>query len=86
MDKEDYLKIINPEVPKGTRWQLEYARMFDRITDNSKVLRYTGMKQENLKPLYDALKLTIEALPEGFEFAESDVSRRMDAYLEEKGL
>ena len=86
VDKEDYLKILNPEVPKGTRWQLEYARMFDRITDNSKVLRYTGMKQEKLMPLYDALKLTIEALPEGFEFAESDISRRMDAYLEEKGL
>ena len=86
VDKEDYLKILNPEMPKGTRWQLEYARMFDRITDNSKVLRYTGMKQEELIPLRDALKMMIEAVPEDFEFAETELGQRMDAYLAEKGL
>ncbi len=70
----------------GTRWQLEYARMFDRITDNSKVLESTGMKQEELTSLYDALKLMIEAVSEGYVFPETDISRRMDAYLEENGL
>ena len=86
VDKEDYLRILNPDMGLGTRWQLEYARMFDRITDNSKVLKATGMKQENLTSLYDALKMMIEAVPEGYEFPETDVGRRMDAYLEQHGL
>ena len=67
----------------GVRWQLEYARMFNRITDNSKVLKATGMKQEELTPLYDALKMMVEAVPEGYVFPETDISRRMDEYLEE---
>lgn len=86
VDKEDYLKIIDPEVGKDTRWQLEYARLFDRITDNSKVLEITGMKQENIKSIYDALKEMIEAIPEDYEFVENDIDKRMDAYLEERGL
>lgn len=86
VDKEDYLKILDPNMGNGTRWQLEYARMFDRITDNSKVLKITGMKQENLASLYDALKMVINAIPEGYQFPETDLGRRMDAYLEEKGL
>jgi nucleoside-diphosphate-sugar epimerase len=83
VDKEDYLKILSPEMNLGVRWQLEYARMFNRITDNSKVLKYTGMKQEELTPLYDALKMMVEAVPEGYVLPETDISRRMDEYLEE---
>jgi len=59
VDKEDYLKILDPEVSNGTRWQLEYARLFDRITDNAKVLAATGLKQDDLIPLYDGLKLEV---------------------------
>lgn len=44
------------------------------------------MKQEELTLLYDALKMTIEDVPEGYEFPETDVSKRMDAYLEGHGL
>ena len=83
VDKEDYLKILSPEMNLGTRWQLEYARMFNRITDNSKVLKYTGMKQEELTPLRVALENMVNAVPEGYVFPETDVSRRMDEYLEE---
>ena len=86
VDKEDYLKILNPEVPNATRWQLEYARLFHRVTDNSKMLAATGLKQEAFMPLYDALKMMIEAVPEGYEFPETEISIRMDKYLEEHGL
>ncbi len=86
VDKEDYLKILSPEMNLTVRWQLEYARLFDRITDNSKVLKLTRMKQEELMTLYDALKMVVEAVPEGYEFPETDVSRRMDEYLAEKGI
>ena len=87
VDKEDYLEIINL-VPGtiGGRWQLEYARLFRRITDNSKMLAVTGLKQSDFMPLYDALKMMIDAVPEGYEFPETEVGARMDAYLEEHGL
>lgn len=88
VDKEDYLKLISPNgvVSNATRWQLEYARLFRRITDNSKMLAVTGLKQEEFMPLYDALKMMIEAVPQGYEFPDTEVGARMDQYLEEHGL
>jgi hypothetical protein len=59
--------------------------MFNRITDNRKVLEFTGMKQEELMPLYDSLKLMVEAVPEDFVFPETDISIRMDEYLNDNG-
>ncbi len=88
VDKEDYLKIKSkpPVVLDGVRWQLEYARLFRRITDNSKMLAVTGLKQEEFMSLYDALKMMIEAIPEGYVFPDNKVDERMDKYLEEHGL
>ena len=86
VDKEDYLRIINPEVPTRVRWQLEYARMFHRITDNSKVLKATGMKQEELTTMYDALKAMIEVIPEGYEYPDNEIDERMDEYIKENNL
>lgn len=88
VDKEDYLKIKSepPTISNSVRWQLEYARLFHRITDNSKVLAVTGLKQEQFMPLYDALKMMIDAVPEGYEFPDNAVDVRMDAYLEAHNL
>lgn len=86
VDKEDYLKIKSPSGSKTVRWQLEYARLFRRITDNSKVLAATGLKQEDCMPLFDALKMMIDAIPEGYVFPDNKADARMDAYLEENGL
>ena len=86
VDKEDYLKLLDPAMALPKRWQLEYARLFHRITDNSKMLSATGLKQSDFMPLYDALKMMIDAVPEGYEFPETDTGCRMDAYLEEHGL
>ena len=88
VDKEDYLRILQPEIEThpGARWQLEVARMFDRITDNRKILDLTGLKQENMKPMRQALKEMFDALPPDLAFPEDDISRRMDAYLAERGL
>ncbi len=38
------------------RRQLEYARHFHRITDNSKALALTGSEQKDMMPLYEGLK------------------------------
>lgn len=60
VDKEDYLKIITwrPHF-HGTRWQLEYDRLFPRIIDNTKVLKAAGLRQSELMKLYDGLKYEI---------------------------
>ena len=86
VDKEDYLKIKDPEVKTATRWQLEYARLFHRVTDNSKMLAATGLKQEDFMTLYDALKMMIDAVPAGYEWPDTPTDERMDAYLEEYDL
>ncbi|MBQ7566604.1 MAG: NAD-dependent epimerase/dehydratase family protein [Oscillospiraceae bacterium] len=86
VDKEDYLRVKSPNGSIKARWQLEYARMFRRITDNSKVLALTGLRQEDCMPLFDALKMMIDDIPEGYVFPDNKIDARMDAYLEEKGL
>ena len=83
VDKEDYIKMIAPEYSIGARWQLEVDRLFNRIMDNSKVLAATGMKQEDLKPLYDGLNYEINRCPRTTAFCTNEwisaVWERMDA-------
>ena len=86
VDKEDYLAILNPEKPTWMRWQLEYARLFHRITDNSKILALTGLKQEDMISMYDGLKLEIGNIPKNYVPSDTDIGLRMDAYLKEHNL
>ncbi len=86
VDKEDYLKIKSPEMKKSVRWQLEYARLFRRITDNSKVLALTGLKQEEMMPMYDGLKLEIANTPKEYVPIDTEVGLRMDEYLKEHNM
>lgn len=86
VDKEDYLKILSPEGNINVRWQLEYARLFRRITDNSKVLSLTGLKQEELISMHDGLKLEIGNIPQDYVPADTEVGIRMDEYLKQHNL
>lgn len=86
IDKEDYLRILNPAVPLGVRWQLEYARLFRRITDNSKILALIGMRQEELLSMYDGLKLEISNIPKDYVPEDNETGLRMDEYIKEHGL
>ena len=86
VDKEDYLRILNPEMALGTRWQLEYARLFRRITDNSKVLALTGLRQEDMTSMYDGLRLEIANTPRDYVLRETEIGARMDEYLKEHNL
>ena len=79
VDKEDYLKILNPDPYRlSFRWQLEYARLFERQVDNSKVLAATGMKQSEMMPLYEGLKREISRTPKDYPWRNN---QRMDDYL-----
>ena len=86
VDKEDYLAILSPEGKKNVRWQLEYARLFHRITDNSKVLALTGLKQEDMMPMYDGLKLEIENIPADYVPVDTEKGLRMDEYIKKNNL
>ena len=86
VDKEDYLKILSPEGRINVRWQLEYARLFRRITDNSKVLTLTGLKQEDMMPMYDGLKLEIGNIPKDYIPEDTPVGIRMDEYIKNHSL
>ena len=83
VDKEDYIRILDPN-PYGTgvRWQLEYDRLFHRIMDNSKILSATGMKQEELMPLYKGLEYEIGRCPMDAVWPECP---EMDEYLKQHG-
>ena len=79
VDKEDYIRILTPDpYVMNRRWQLDYARLFDRIVDNSKALAVTGMKQSEMRPLYDGLKMEIDRTPADYEWPNN---QRMDDYL-----
>ena len=84
--KEDYLRLLDPEVKSSTRWQLEYARLFRRVTDNSKILALTGMKQEELMPMKEGLALEIANIPKDYIPTDTPVGLRMDEYLAKSGL
>ena len=86
VDKEDYLKILSPEGRINVRWQLEYARLFRRITDNSKVLALTGLKQEDMMPMYDGLKLEIGNIAKDYIPEDTPVGIRMDEYIKSHNL
>ena len=86
VDKEDYLAILDPQKSNHVRWQLEYARMFHRISDNTKILKLTGLKQEEFMSLKDGLKLEIENIPQGYKPVANPIGDRMDEYLKIKGV
>jgi len=86
VDKEEYLAILSPEKNIHVRWQLEYARLFRRITDNSKVLALTGLRQENMMPMFDGLKLEIGNIPRGYTPKDTEIGLRMDEYLQKHHL
>ena len=87
VDKEIYLSIMSKnqeQISPFVRYQLEYARMFDRITDNSKILRVTGMKQEELTSFYDGMKMELSKISLDnlrIDAIRQGVNERMDAYF-----
>lgn len=84
VDQEDYnrMRAADPW-DCGARWQLMYDRLFDRIMDNSKILAVTGMKQSELKSLYDGLKLEIGRCPRDYQWRPNPA---MDELLQKRGI
>lgn len=85
VDKETYLRCIADDnwYPYA-KYQLIYARLFNRKTDNSKILEITGMKQEELMPLYDGLKLELAKVSLDNIRPNTFICEKMDAYFANK--
>ncbi len=84
IDDEDYIELVGGRIEN--RRQLIYDREFDRVIDNSKILELSGLKQEDLMPLYEGLKLEIAGLrPEMFE-KTSGAWGAMDEYIEKNKI
>lgn len=50
---DEYIKIF------GRPYQVKYDRMLDRRIDNAKILRVAGMRQEDLMPLAEGLRMEL---------------------------
>ncbi|MBR0190114.1 MAG: hypothetical protein IJQ23_06990, partial [Clostridia bacterium] len=85
VDKETYLRCIADDVwYPYAKYQLIYARMFNRKTDNTKVLRLTGLKQEELMPLYDGLKTELAKVSLDTIKPNKFICDNMDKYFASK--
>ncbi len=70
------------------RWGLEYDRLYDRVIDNSKILKVTGLKNEDFMSVKDALEYELKKVPKDKVWEERGihigVSGRMDKYLSQR--
>jgi nucleoside-diphosphate-sugar epimerase len=81
----DYLKTRGGFKGCHPAWhQLAYDRLFERVVDNSKVLRVAGLKQQDFMPLKQGLERELLALPKDAWSTPTGAWEAMDAYLEEK--
>ena len=65
----EYIEVI------GSRYQVMYDRMFNRIVDNSKVLATTGMSQKDLTPTTLALERELQSFKKAPYYPVFIVSR-----------
>ena len=66
---DQYIEVI------GSRYQVMYDRMYDRIVDNSKVLATTGLSQKDLTPIALALARELQSFKEAPYYPIFIVSR-----------
>lgn len=81
VDTEDYLKCLTPEENIHFKQQLLLDRYFERIVDNSKVLKFTGLKQEEFMTLKSGLEMEYSNLTVDDINGWDDANARMDEIL-----
>ena len=77
------VKLVSLETYRGVvgrPWQIKYDRMLDRVIDNTKILRAAGMKQSELTPLYDGLRIELSAFAHDpkFKTTDAEMQKRFD--------
>ncbi len=80
---EDFVRLVGGSV--YAKQQLEYDRCFNRIVDNTKILRLCGLSQRDLVPLEEGLRAELAGLTEeriAYIGCNEHINRLMDEYLE----
>lgn len=66
VDEESYFRFkkpdFDPQKDTGILWQLHYARLFNRVYDNSKMLNATGLKNVDFLTLREGLTRELPSL------------------------
>lgn len=76
----DYVRVVSNSSVYGWQ-QLMYDRCLNRVMDNSKILRDTGLTTSDLTPVREALKMEYDNIQSGDIGCNVDVDKRMDDYL-----
>lgn len=87
-DIDSFLDIFDGHTDWGRR-RLMYDRMYDRVIDNSKILRDTNLTQSDFMSLKDSLKYELSRIPADPSWCHysvatiiyDDVNRRMDEFV-----
>lgn len=77
----DHLSYLNLA---GNKYQIQYDRMYNRVMDNSKILKLTGLYQKELKRLEEGLSLEIKNTVDSSKNSLSvnySIQGRMDGIL-----
>ena len=78
---EDYIYVWgNNEI--HARQQLVYDRCLNRVMDNSKILRDTGLSVSDLTPIKRALKKEYDNIKSDDICCNAEINKRMDEYIE----
>ena len=80
ISNEDYIAVWGNNSIYA-RQQLIYDRCLNRVMDNSKILRDTGLSASDLTPIKAALKMEYDNLKPGDIVGNIAVNERIDAYL-----
>lgn len=76
---DEYKKIFRND---ANEWYKHiYDRFYDRIIDNSKILKTTNLKQEDFMPLKKGLERELLSVKK-YKWTPSPVSGYMDKYLQ----
>ncbi len=81
VDDETYLDII-AEGAVAAKQQLLYDRCYNRIVDNTKILKLCGMEKEELMPLKEGLRYELQSVTIDDIGCNSYINERMDKYIE----
>lgn len=79
VNTDKYLELFGST--DGARYQLMYDRCFNRVVDNSKILKITGLKQIDFTSLKDGLTKELLALPKDIMWGKNIINERMNKYI-----
>ncbi len=84
VDDEEYLAIRGSN--QYCKNQLVYDREMNRVMDNTKILNTINMKQSELMPIKEGLKMELAGLKKEDLRPDTETSSSMDEYLKRRGL